>query len=105
MAALDVKPGEYLAAGTPAVYLADMASWQIETTDMTELSIARVRVGSPATITLDALPDLTLTGKVSRVRALGESKQGDITYTVTIALDKQDPRLRWNMTASATVAK
>lgn len=105
VAALDVKLGEYLAAGTPAVYVADLTTWQIETTDMTELNIARVRVGSPATITFDAIPNLTLTGKVSRVRALGESKQGDITYTVTIALDKQDARLRWNMTASATVAK
>lgn len=105
VAALDATVGEFLAPGTPVAYVGDLASWQVETTDLTELNVAAVKIGSPATITFDAIPDLALSGKVTRVRALGESKQGDITYTVTIALDKQDPRLRWNMTASATIDK
>jgi HlyD family secretion protein len=58
---------------------------------------------SQATITFDAIPDLELHGAVSRIRPLGENKQGDITYAVTIQLDRQDPRLRWNMTASVTM--
>ena len=105
IAALDATVGEYVAAGAPVAYVADLGTWQVETTDLTELSVAQVKVGSPVMITLDAIPDLTLNGKVSRVRAFGESKQGDITYLVTIALDRQDPRLRWNMTASASIAK
>jgi len=46
-----------------------------------------------------------LLGRVSRIRPLGENKQGVITYVATIELDRQDPRLRWNMTASATIAQ
>ncbi|KPV51914.1 multidrug transporter, partial [Kouleothrix aurantiaca] len=105
VAALDATVGEFFAPGTPVAYVGDLGAWQVETTDLTELNVAAVQVGSPASITFDAIPELTLAGKVTRVRALGESKQGDITYTVTIALDKQDPRLRWNMTASATIDK
>jgi hypothetical protein len=34
---------------------------------------------------------------------LGENKQGDITYAVTIQLDQQNPQLRWNMTATVAI--
>jgi HlyD family secretion protein len=101
--ALDARVGEYIAPGTPVVQLADLSFWQIETTDLTERNIVRVRHGSQATVTFDAIPDLELRGAVSRIRALGENKQGDITYAVTLDLDRQDPRLRWNMTAAVVI--
>jgi len=104
VAALDLKVGEYVAPGTPVVHLADMSGWRIETTDLTELNVGRVDEGSPAAVTFDALPGLELLGKVSRVRPLGENKQGDITYIVTIVPDRYEARLRWNMTASVTIA-
>jgi HlyD family secretion protein len=103
--ALDVRVGEYVEPGTPVVQLADLAAWQLETTDLTELNIVRVRAGSQASVTFDAIPDLDLHGTVSRIRPLGENKQGDITYAVTITLDRQDPRLRWNMTAAVAIAQ
>jgi HlyD family secretion protein len=101
--ALDVRVGEYVAPITPVVQLANVAAWQIETTDLTEQNIVRVRAGSPASVTFDAIPDLDLHGTVSRIRPLGENKQGDITYAVTIKLDQQDPRLYWNMTATVAI--
>jgi HlyD family secretion protein len=103
--ALDARVGEYVAPATPVVQLADLATWEIETTDLTEQNIVRVHEGSQATVTFDALPDLELPGTVSRIRALGENKQGDITYAVTIKLGQQDQRLHWNMTASVTIAQ
>jgi HlyD family secretion protein len=98
--ALDARVGEYVEPGAPVVQLADLAAWQLETTDLTEQNIARVHTGSQASVSLDALPDLDLRGTVSRIRPLGENKQGDITYSVTLTLDRQDPQLRWNMTAT-----
>jgi HlyD family secretion protein len=103
--ALDVRVGEYVAPITPVVQLANLAAWQIETTDLTEQNIVRVRAGSQASVTFDAIPDLDLRGTVSRIRPLGENKQGDITYAVTIKLDQQDTRLRWNMTAAVAIAQ
>jgi HlyD family secretion protein len=105
VAALDAQTGEYIAAGTPTIQLADLSAWQIETTDLTELNVAQVREGGQATVTFDAIPGLELPGTISHIRALGENKQGDITYLVTIKLGRQDPRLRWNMTASAALAR
>ena len=63
----------------------------------------RVAEGAPATITFDAIPGLKVTGKVSRIKPLGENKQGDMTYVVIVAPDQIDPRLRWNMTASVAI--
>lgn len=101
--ALDAQVGEYLAPGTAVVQLADLSTWQVETTDLNERNIVLVRIGSRAHVTFDAISDLDLDGTVSRIRPLGENKQGDITYVATITLARQDARLRWNMTAAVVI--
>jgi len=103
IAALDLKLREYVAPGTPVARLADSSAWQIETTDLTELNVAKAYEGAPATISFDALPGVTLPGTVSRIKGFGENRQGDITYTVVVKPKVQDPRLRWNMTAAVSI--
>lgn len=100
---LDIKAGEFATQGAAILRLADTSAWQIETTDLTELNVAKVSEGTPVTMTFDAIPDLELAGKVAKIRPFGESKQGDIVYTVIITPDNQDSRLRWNMTAKASI--
>lgn len=104
VAALNVKVGEQVVAGAPIVRLADFSTWRIETEDLTEMDIVAVRVGDRATVVFDSIPDLELPATVMRIRPIGENKQGDITYTAILALEQQEPRLRWNMTASVTIA-
>jgi HlyD family secretion protein len=101
--ALDISAGEQIASGSPFGRLADLSAWQVETDDLTELSVVRVHEGDTATITFDAIGDLELPGKVARIKALGEDKMGDMTYTVIIQPDRFDERLRWNMTASVVI--
>jgi HlyD family secretion protein len=100
---LDLKVGEVASPGNPVVRLADLSEWEIVTDDLTELSVAKIREGAAATIRFDAIPDLELTGKVSKIRMWGEKKQGDLTFVATIRPDRLDERLRWNMTASVTI--
>jgi multidrug resistance efflux pump len=101
--AMDLHSGEYAAPGIPVVRVADASSWQVETTDLTELSVINIHEGDPAIVRLDALPELELPGKVARIKGYGENRQGDVVYTLTIALDKSDEHLRWNMTAKVTI--
>jgi multidrug resistance efflux pump len=103
IASLDLETGEQVAATVPVVRLADLTSWRIETDDLTEINVVYVKVGDQVSISIDALPDLELTGTVERIRPLGENKQGDITYTATIVPEGGDERLRWNMTASVII--
>jgi HlyD family secretion protein len=104
VAAVDARAADHVAPGTPLVYLADTSTWQIETDDLTELSIVGIGDGDPARITFDAIPDLEIEGRVVRIKGYGENKVGDITYTVVVAPDHSDPRLRWNMTASIVIS-
>ena len=98
-----VKPGEQVVAGVPVVELADLGAWQVETNDLTELDIVRVQAGDEVAVTFDAIESLELSGRVVRVKSIGRERLGDITYVVTVQLDEQDPRLRWNMTAVVTI--
>ena len=42
--------GEQVGAGAAVVRLADLSAWQIETDDLTELDVVKVKVGTPASI-------------------------------------------------------
>jgi HlyD family secretion protein len=97
----DLEVGELVNPGV-AVVLADEGRWEIETTDLTELDVVGVVEGMPVEVSVDALPDVVMTGVVERIKILGETMQGDVTYRVVIALDDQDDRLRWNMTTLVT---
>ena len=97
---LDLKEGEQVVPGSPAVVLADLSRWKVETQDLNEMEIPRVSVGQTVTITPDAMPELMLTGIVESISQIYEEKFGDVTYTARIALEDTDPRLRWGMTVS-----
>lgn len=103
IASLDVTTGEHVSPGNPIIRLAGFPAWQIQTTDLNELNVTKIRTGAAATIKVDAIPGLALQGKVVAIRAIGENKSGDINYTVIIQPDKNDERLRWNMTAEVTI--
>ncbi|NPV78495.1 MAG: HlyD family efflux transporter periplasmic adaptor subunit [Anaerolineae bacterium] len=99
----DLKIGEQTGPAAPSpVILADISRWKIMTTDLTERDVIEIHPGDPVAVTFDAIPDLNLSGKVERIKPLGENRQGDITYTVMITLDSLDDRLRWNMTSFVT---
>jgi multidrug efflux pump subunit AcrA (membrane-fusion protein) len=55
-----------------------------------ETDISRVSVGNTATITMDAVPGKTFTGRVTAINPIGSSVSGLIKYTVTVNLDPSD---------------
>ncbi|MDF2568994.1 MAG: efflux transporter, family, subunit [Sporomusa sp.] len=103
VAFLDVKVGEHASIGTVLVRIADQNEWEIRSDDLTELTIAKVKKGDQVALTFDGIPELEIPGKVKSIRAYGEKKRGDITYTVTIAPERWDERLRWNMTTQIAI--
>ena len=120
MTALAIDSGEQVAPNVPVIQLADLSRWQIETLDLTELDVGGIAPGDTVDLTFDALPSLALTGKVVRIRPVGETSSveaassllpqrsaavaeqqasGDIVYRVVIEPETHDARLLWNMTA------
>jgi multidrug resistance efflux pump len=102
LAALNLRQGEQLAPAAPFAQLANLGKWQIETSDLTELSVAKIKVGDTVGLSFDALPGMEMTGKVVRIGDVGENNKGDISYTVVIEPQGNADGLKWNMTAAVT---
>jgi len=79
--------GDTVNAGDLSINLADMNHLYV-VAQIDESDIAKVKVGNKVTATLDAVPNLTLTGKVTAVNPVGEEVSGIIKYEVHIDLDK-----------------
>jgi HlyD family secretion protein len=105
VAELNAKAGSSINAGQVAVTIADLSSWLIETTDLTEIDVVKLSDGQPVTVTLDALPGETLNGVIQSIGQSYEEKQGDIVYPVMVALENTHPSLRWGMTTVVRFAE
>ncbi|MFO8036843.1 MAG: efflux RND transporter periplasmic adaptor subunit [Anaerolineales bacterium] len=97
-----LEVGQFVGPETPAVQLADLGEFVIETSDLTELEVVKIHVGQAVEIVPDALDERVLMGKVERIGQSFKTQAGDIMYTVTIHLDESDPDLRWGMTLELT---
>jgi multidrug resistance efflux pump len=89
--------------GLVVASIADLQSWEVDTDDLSEVDVVNVQPGQAVSLTLDALPGLTLNGAVTAITPRAENKRGDVTYTVKIRIDQPDPRLRWGMTAQVDI--
>lgn len=90
------------ADGTIAAFTVRTASKILFAVDIDELDIAVMKVGQPASVTLDALTGKILTGKISEISDTGTINQGGTTFEVTVDLPA-DPLLRTGMTATAVI--
>ena len=102
VASINVIPGELVQVDQAILTLATLNDLQIETTDLSERDIARVKIGQGVTIYIEAL-DVTITGKVIRISPISKTVGGDVVYPVTIKLDEQPEGLLWGMTAEVEI--
>lgn len=97
---IEIIPNEFESAAPSqtVLVLADLSSLHVETTDLSEVDVARIQAGDAARVVFDALPNQTYTGKVERI-ASRSSGGSAVYYQVTISLDTIPTGLRWGMTA------
>jgi multidrug resistance efflux pump len=99
VAEMNAKVGNSIDAGEIAVTVAVFSAWLVKTTDLTEIDVVKLAEGQPVTITLDAIPDVPLKGKILSIGQNYSENQGDIVYEVTILQTDTHPDMRWGMTA------
>ncbi len=104
VARLEVRVGEVVLPGQPVLLLGDLSALQVETDDLSEEDVARVRVGAPVVVTLDALPGRTFRGRVTAIAPAASVDQGGTNYKVTVALEERDVAMRWGMTAYVEIS-
>jgi HlyD family secretion protein len=103
IAQIDTETGQVVGPGSAIVSMADLNAWQIETDDLSEVDVINVQPDQSVTMTFDALPGVKLNGKVLAVTPKAQTKRGDVTYTVKIAIEDPDSRLKWGMTGQVEI--
>ena len=81
------------------VSMADMSTLEVEA-DVSESSLAKVRVGQPCEITLDALPDVRFRGRISRM--VPTVDRAKATVMTKVQFDAIDPRILPDMSAKVS---
>jgi len=81
------------------VSMADMSTLEVEA-DVSESSLAKVHVGQPAEIVLDALPDVRFRGHISRM--VPTVDRAKATVMTKVKFDEIDPRVLPEMSAKVS---
>lgn len=100
-ATVPVKVGDQASPSTVLGSLLTKA--KIVTVSLNEVDISKVKVGQKATITFDAVSDLSIAGEVSQIDTVGTVSQGVVTYNVKVAFLTEDERVKPGMSASVSI--
>ena len=92
-------PGAMLAAGTPLFTLVDDSVLEFEA-PVPSRDFPKVRLGAPVSVSVDALPDARLEGRVSRIAPLVDERTRSFTVVVEV---KGRPELVGGLFARAFV--
>jgi RND family efflux transporter MFP subunit len=87
---------------TATIVIQDLTSLKA-VVSINEVDIASLKVGQKASLTFDAVSDLTQTGSVEAVDTAGTSTQGVVTYSATVGFDSLDSKVKPEMSVNATI--
>lgn len=100
--AVDISPAETVTPGKVVIVLGDLSKYRIETTDLSERNISKVKVGQTVDVYIEAL-DAYHTGKVVDIDRISSTLGGDVVFKVTIDLNTQPQGLLWGMSADVEI--
>lgn len=101
IASVAAKRGNAVNSGAAIATL--ITKKKIAEISLNEIDVAKVKVGQKATLTFDAFEDLTITGEVAEIDLVGTVSQGVVNYTVKIAFDTDDSKIKPGMTVNASI--
>ena len=102
VARVDIQPEEWVTSGTPVMRLLDTSRMFLNV-GVDEVDIRYVEAGQKALITLDAYPELKLSGTVVEVGIVPDASGQVVIFPVKIELDDPDPRVKVGMSAEAEI--
>lgn len=104
IAEVNVKVGERETptVGRHAIILADLSRFYVYGT-VDEIDVGKLAVGQDAYLTLDALQEVELVGKVDTISPLSDEESAVATYAVRIETQTSDERVRSGMSANADI--
>jgi HlyD family secretion protein len=89
-------------ASATAVTIVDLSLLQVKVS-VAEVDIAKIKIGQPASMTLDALTGKTYNAKVIAISPVATVTQGVVNYTVILEITDSDGAIKPGMTATLTL--
>jgi multidrug efflux pump subunit AcrA (membrane-fusion protein) len=100
---VNLEPGDAVELGTEVLEIVDPTVIEIDGI-VDEIDVLSVQVGTPAQVTLDALPDRTLEGIVTEIDLEALNQQGVVSYPIRIRVDTPpDVKPKAGMSAIANI--
>lgn len=100
---MSLQEGTVIASSTTKIANIKTMATPLISINLNEIDVPKVKVGNRGTVTLDAFPDKTYTGKVISIDLAGVVTSGVTTYPTIIKLDAAGQNLLSNMAVSATI--
>jgi len=97
----DLNPGDTVSSNTTLATI--ITTQKIVELTLNEIDAAKVKAGQKVTLTFDALPDISITGKVSEIDTLGQVSQGVVSYGVKISFDTDVAEVKPGMSVTADI--
>ena len=101
---VNVTTGEYATPGQSMIIVSDSSHLQVETTDLSERDITKVKIGDSASIFIEAL-NINVDGEVTGISPIANTVGGDVVYKVILTFEEQPEGLLRGMTAEVTIGK
>lgn len=101
IAEVKVKNGDSVSNG--AVVANIITEQKIAELSLNEIDAANVKAGQKATLIFDALPDISITGKVLEVDTVGQVSQGVVSYGIKITFDTDIEQVKPGMSVTADI--
>lgn len=99
----DAKVGEIVSSNIPIVSIISAGKYEIEA-NIPEVDIAKIKVGNPATLTLDAYgPDEIFNARVSKIEPGETIVESVTTYKTTLQFEEGDEKVKPSMTANVDI--
>jgi len=100
--AVNIVPGSVAGSSSAAISLIDRSTLHVDL-KLSENDVAKVSLGQPVALTIDALKDWKAAGTVSYIAPAAESSNGVVTYAVRVSFPDSDARVKVGMTANLTI--
>lgn len=97
----NVKKGDSVSSNTVLATL--ITKQKVAQISLNEIDATNIEVNQKATLTFDALPEVSIMGKVSEVDVVGQVSQGVVSYGMKIAFDTDIEQVKPGMSVTVDI--
>ena len=101
IAAVGVQKYDQASSGTAVATL--VTSQETASITVNEVDSSKIKVGQKATLTFDALPNVSIAGTVASINSVGTVSQGVVSYSALIGFDTPNASVTPGMSTTADI--